>query len=103
MNVAASATRELDVPVQILLVDDEPRNLDVLESVLQAPDYGLVRAASGDEALLALIERDFAAVVLDIQMPGMSGIELARLIKQRRRNADTPILFLTAYFQEDND
>jgi PAS domain S-box-containing protein len=92
-----------DAAVSILLVDDNPRNLDVLESILQAPDYRLVRAASGDEALLALMKDEFAAIVLDIQMPNMSGIELARLIKQRKRNEHIPILFLTAYFQEEKD
>lgn len=87
--------------VKILIVDDEPRNLDVLESVLESSDYRLVRAATPDEALLALIDGEFAAIVLDIQMPGMSGIELAHLIKQRKRTQDIPIIFLTAYFQEE--
>ncbi|HVY71766.1 MAG TPA: response regulator [Verrucomicrobiae bacterium] len=89
--------------VNILLVDDSPRNLDVLESILQAPDYRLVRAVSGDEALLALMKDEFAAIVLDIQMPDINGLELAKLIKQRKRNQHIPILFLTAYFQEDKD
>ncbi len=86
---------------QVLLVDDEVRNLDVLESVLDSPDYRLVRAVSADEALLALIDGEFAAMVLDIQMPGMSGLELAHLIKQRKRTQDIPIIFLTAYFPEE--
>jgi PAS domain S-box-containing protein len=85
----------------ILLVDDESRNLDVLESILQSPDYHLVRAQTADEALLALVDGDFAAIVLDIRMPGMSGIELANLVKQRKRTRHIPIIFLTAYFQED--
>jgi PAS domain S-box-containing protein len=89
--------------VNILLVDDEARNLDVLESILESPDHHLVRAQTAEETLLALIERDFAAIVLDIQMPGMSGFELAKLIKQRKRNRHIPIIFLTAYFQESQD
>jgi signal transduction histidine kinase len=93
----------LDPQVNILLVDDNVRNLDVLESILQIPDYRLIRASSGDEALLALMKDDFAAVVLDIQMPDMSGIELAKFIKQRRRSQHVPILFLTAIFHEDKD
>ncbi len=92
-----------DCPVNILLVDDEPRNLDVLESILQDRGRRLFRAQTAEETLMALIRQDFAAIVLDIQMPGMSGFELARLIKQRRRNHHIPILFLTAYFQEDKD
>lgn len=90
-------------PVNILLVDDEPRNLDVLESILESPEHQLVRAKSADETLLQLIQKEFAAIVLDIQMPGMSGFELAKLIKQRKRNQHIPIIFLTAYFQESKD
>jgi PAS domain S-box-containing protein len=89
--------------VNILLVDDEVRNLDVLESILNAPNYRLVRAQAAQEALMALIDGEFAAIVLDIQMPGTNGIELAHLIKQRRRTQHIPIIFLTAYFQEDKD
>jgi len=90
-------------PVNILLVDDEIRNLDALESFLQSPDYSLVRALTAESALLLLLEGEFAAIVLDIQMPGMSGIELANLIKQRKRTQHIPIIFLTAYYQEDKD
>src|SRR5688572_14477485 len=84
-------------PVHLLLVDDQTRNLEVLEAVLQSPEYRLIRATSGDEALMALMKEDFAAIVLDVQMPGMSGIELARIIKQRKRDQHIPILFLTAH------
>jgi signal transduction histidine kinase len=88
-------------PVNILLVDDEPRNLDVLEAVLQNADYRFVRATSAEEALKALITSDFAALVLDIRMPGTSGIELAQMIKQRKKTQHLPIIFLTAYYRED--
>jgi PAS domain S-box-containing protein len=90
-------------PANILLVDDEVRNLDVLDSLLDSPEYNLVRALTAERALMLLLDGDFAAIVLDIQMPGMSGIELATLIKQRRRTQHIPIIFLTAYFQEDKD
>ncbi|MBL9169452.1 MAG: response regulator [Verrucomicrobiales bacterium] len=89
--------------VNLLLVDDQVRNLEVLEAILESPDYRLVRAPSGNAALLALMNEEFAAIVLDIQMPDMSGLELARLIKQRKRNQYIPILFLTAHFLEDTD
>jgi len=89
--------------VNILLVDDEVRNLEVLESVLESPDYRLVRAHTAEEALLLLIDGEFAVIVLDINMPGMTGIELANLIKQRKRTQHIPVIFLTAYFQEDKD
>ena len=89
--------------VGVLLVDDEPRNLDVLESILGGGGYRLVRAQTADEALLALLSGEFAAIVLDIRMPGTSGIELAQLIKQRKRTRDIPILFLTAHLSEEED
>src|SRR4051812_8213441 len=88
-------------PVNILIVDDEVRNLDVLESILYAPGYRLVRATSANQALLSLMEEEFAVLVLDINMPVMNGIELANLIKQRKRNQHIPILFLTAYYQDE--
>ncbi|MGD9765406.1 MAG: ATP-binding protein, partial [Candidatus Binatia bacterium] len=90
-------------PVNILLVDDEPRNLDALEALLDLPDYRLVRAQSADEALLALLRGDFAVIVLDIRMPGVSGFELAQLIKQRKRTQHIPVLFLTAHLIEETD
>ena len=91
----------LNPPANILLVDDEPRNLEVLEGVLQNPELRLVRATDANDALLALLQDDFAVIVLDIQMPGMSGIELAHLIKQRERTQHIPIIFLTAFFQDE--
>lgn len=96
-------TPPLNGPTNILLVDDEPRNLDVLESLLAAPDYRLVRAQTPDEALMALVRDDFVCIVLDIQMPQMNGIELVRLIKTRKRCQHVPVIFLTAYFQEEKD
>ncbi len=88
-------------PINILLVDDEPKNLTALETVLDDPRYRLVRAGSADEALLALVAEEFALLVLDIQMPGMNGFELAQMIKERKKTASVPIIFLTAYYSED--
>ena len=90
-------------PANILLVDDDSRNLDVLESILSCQDYRLIRARTADEALLALIADEFAVIVLDVRMPDVSGYELAQLIKQRKRTQHIPILFLTAYYREDGD
>ena len=87
-------------PVNILLVDDKTENLLALESVLDAPGYHLVRALSGEEALLALLDQEYAAIVLDVQMPGMSGIELAQMIRARKKTHHIPILFLTAHGDE---
>jgi signal transduction histidine kinase len=88
-------------PIPILIVDDEPKNLVVLESILTDPDYRLVRAHSADEALLALVAEQFALLILDIRMPGMTGFELAEVIKKRKKTAQVPIIFLTAYYSED--
>lgn len=90
-----------DAPINILIVDDEPKNLAVLESLLDAPGYRLVRAASADEALLALVAEEFALLILDIRLPGMTGFELAQTIKGRKKTARIPIIFLTAYYNED--
>jgi len=98
---AAAECPFLDTPVNILIVDDEPRNLTVLESLLDDPGYRIVRAESADQALLALVVEDFALLILDIQMPGMSGFELAQMIKERKKTALVPIIFLTAYYNED--
>src|SRR5437762_947188 len=80
----------------ILLVDDEPANLLAMEAVLQGLGEPIVRAASGEEAMRRLRDRDFAAVLLDLRMPGMDGIETARLIRAQKRSRETPILFMTA-------
>lgn len=90
-----------NLPINILLVDDEHKNLTVLETVLDDPSYRLVTADSADRALLALLADEFALLILDIRMPGTSGIELAQLIKQRKKTADIPIIFLTAFYNED--
>lgn len=91
----------IDLPINILIVDDEPKNLIVLETVLDDPGYRFVRAESADQALLALVVEEFALLILDIRMPGMSGLELAKMIKERKKTARVPIIFLTAYYNED--
>ena len=87
--------------INILIVDDEPKNLTVLEIILDDPAYRLIRAESADQALLALVVEEFALLILDIRMPGMTGFELAKMIKERKKTARVPIIFLTAYFNED--
>jgi len=87
-------------PINILIVDDEPKNLTVLEIVLNDPAYRLVRADSANSALLALLAEEFALLILDIHMPGVSGIELAQMIKKRKKTSRVPIISLTAVFVE---
>lgn len=96
-------TRPLVEAPGVLLVDDENRNLDVLESILESLELRFTRATTPENALLALVHGDFACIVLDIHMPSMTGLELARLIKTRKRNQGVPIIFLTAYFLEEKD
>jgi signal transduction histidine kinase/DNA-binding response OmpR family regulator len=96
-----AAGSEAGEPIKILLVDDEPKNLTVLETILADPGYQLVKARAADEALLALVSEEFALIVLDIHMPDMNGFELAQMIKQRKKTASIPIIFLTAYYSED--
>ena len=93
----------MESPVDILLVDDEPRNLDTLEAILAQPGYRLLRAGDADSALRLLLDHNVAAIVLDIKMPGVSGVELAGMIKSTKRFRATPIVFLTAYMVDDQD
>ena len=100
-NLAAALVPAELPPVNILIVDDEPRNLTVLETILSDPGYRLVRALSPDEALMALVNQEFALLILDVQMPGMTGFELAQTIKGRKKTSQIPIIFLTAHFNDD--
>ncbi|MGW9124668.1 ATP-binding protein [Paenibacillus chitinolyticus] len=90
----------LDEPIKILMVDDQPENLLALEAVLAEENYHLVKAGSGEEALRCLLHDDFAVIVLDVQMPGMDGFETARWIKSREKSKDIPIIFITAASHE---
>ncbi|MFI9171177.1 two-component system response regulator [Streptomyces lincolnensis] len=79
----------------ILLVDDMEDNLIALEAVLGSLNEPLVRARSGEEAMKALLRRQFALVLLDVRMPGMDGFETAANIKRLDQTKDVPIIFLT--------
>ncbi len=87
---------QISGPVDILIVDDRPENLLALEAILEPLGQRLVRASSGEDALRCLLERDYAVILLDVQMPNMNGFETARLIKARERTRFIPIIFLTA-------
>jgi signal transduction histidine kinase len=87
----------------ILIVDDHPGNLLTLESVLKSLDQPIVKAQSSDEALRCLLDKDFAVIILDVQMPGMDGFETAQLIRSRERSKHTPIIFMTAFGTSEPD
>ncbi|WP_395397979.1 response regulator [Novosphingobium sp. BL-8A] len=86
----------LNEPLKILAVDDVPENLIALEAALDQPGVELVTVASGFEALEVLLREEFALALLDVQMPGMDGFELAELMRGTERTRGVPIIFLTA-------
>jgi signal transduction histidine kinase/DNA-binding response OmpR family regulator len=90
----------VDEPTNILVVDDLPEKLLVYRTILDELGQNLVTAGSGEEALRAVLRHDFAVILLDVNMPGMNGLETAALIRQRKRSARTPIIFLTAFADE---
>jgi signal transduction histidine kinase len=97
MNMAATDK------VKLLLVDDQPARLLSYDAILSGLGHDLVHARSGEEALQRLMELDFAAILLDINMPGMDGFETAALIHEHPRFEKTPIIFVTAVHVTDLD
>jgi two-component system, sensor histidine kinase len=87
----------------LLLVDDEPANLAALEVVLAPLGQRTVLARTGREALRHLLQEDFAAILLDVRMPGMDGFETAELIRGRPASQSTPIIFVTAFPEAEQD
>ncbi len=85
--------------INILMVDDRPENLQALEAVLGSSGYHLTKAYSGEEALKWLLKKDFAVILLDVQMPGLDGFETAKLIRSRKKSEEIPIIFITALTQ----
>jgi len=84
----------------ILIVDDDPRNLSALQEMLQHAGRNLVLAKSGEQALRCVLKDDFAVVLMDARMPGVDGFETARLIRGHPRSRHTPIIFLTAAYED---
>ena len=89
-----------DEKVNILVVDDLPEKLLVYETILEGLGQNVVTARSGREALRHLLEREFAVILLDVNMPDMDGFETAAMIRSRRQTAHTPIIFVTAFSDE---
>ncbi|SAL86876.1 histidine kinase [Caballeronia arvi] len=83
--------------VKILVVDDLPSQHVVLRTVLEGPDQEVVTVSSGRQALKAVLQQEFAVILLDVNMPDMDGFETASMLRSYRRTASTPIIFVTAY------
>jgi signal transduction histidine kinase len=86
--------------VNILIVDDLAKNQMVYRSILEELGQNLIAAHSGEEALKQVLKHEFAVILLDVNMPGMDGFEIATLIRSRKRSSRTPIIFLTAFTDE---
>ncbi len=80
----------------VLIVDDTPAKLVALVAIVSGMELDIVTATSGEQALRQLLKRDFAVILLDVNMPTMDGLETAKLIRSRPRSAHTPIIFVTA-------
>ena len=89
-----------DDPVNVLVVDDLPEKLLAYRLVLEELGETLVTARSGSEALREVLSREFAVILLDVNMPDIDGMETARLIRRYGGSAHTPIIFITAYADE---
>jgi PAS domain S-box-containing protein len=87
--------------VTLLVVDDSPENLVAMEAVLRRPEYQIVTAASGEEALKFLLKNDCALILMDVQMPKLDGIETARLVRSNDRTRPIPIVFMTASSRDE--
>ncbi|MFN3687637.1 response regulator [Salinarimonas sp.] len=95
------ASQDAPIPAKILIADDDQRNLLAAEEILREPGIEIVLARSGAEVLRHVLTEDFAAILLDVQMPGMDGYEVASMVRARPRSSCIPIIFLTAYNKDD--
>ncbi len=86
----------------ILVVDDRLDKLFVYQTILEELEQNLFIATSGEQALKQVLERDFAVILLDVNMPGMSGLETAALIRRRKRSAHVPIIFVTSDYGDES-
>lgn len=80
----------------VLIVDDKPENIFSLKSILELHDFKTDAATSGEEALRKLLKNNYALIILDVQMPGMDGFEVAEAITGLNKTRDIPIIFLSA-------
>ena len=91
-----------DIQAKLLIVDDLPENLLALEALIKGEDRTVYKALSADEALSLLLQHEFAIAILDVQMPGMNGFELAELMRGTEKTKSIPIVFVSAAGREMN-
>jgi signal transduction histidine kinase/CheY-like chemotaxis protein len=101
MTRAPTAPEEGPDRANILIVDDRPDKLLVYRTLLEDLQQNLYTAPSGDAALRQVLERDFALILLDVNMPGLDGLETAALIRSRKKSAHTPIILVTADYGDE--
>ncbi|AZC37819.1 hybrid sensor histidine kinase/response regulator [Pseudomonas chlororaphis] len=89
-----------NIQAKLLIVDDLPENLLALEALIKREDRQVYKALSADEALSLLLEHEFAMAILDVQMPGMNGFELAELMRGTEKTKNIPIVFVSAAGRE---
>src|SRR5882724_8439720 len=95
-NGVEPAVRDDQAQVSILVVDDRKDKRLAIEAAIEELQQNVVKVASCREPLRCLLDQDFAVILLDVNMPGMDGIETAYLLRQRRNSEHTPIIFITA-------
>lgn len=95
--------RNADLISKILIVDDSEKNLQAMKTMLEDPAYEIETTKSGESALRLVLKHDFALILLDVRMPTMDGFETARYITSREKTRNTPIIFLTAFGQDEVD
>ncbi|MCK1790366.1 hybrid sensor histidine kinase/response regulator [Pseudomonas violetae] len=91
-----------NIQAKLLIVDDLPENLLALEALIKREDRTVYKALSADEALSLLLQHEFAMAILDVQMPGMNGFELAELMRGTEKTRNIPIVFVSAAGRELN-
>ena len=91
-----------DPNAKLLIVDDLPENLLALDALIRKDNRLVFQASNGEEALALLLEHEFALAILDVQMPGMNGFELAELMRGTEKTRHIPIIFVTAAGKESN-
>ena len=84
----------------ILIVDDDPASITVMQEILAGQGARLVTATSGEEALRKVLDDDFAAILMDVRMPGIDGFTTASMIRERKRSRYTPIIFVTGHAED---